>query len=79
MLSIETCIRRTPCISGHYSIPRGCPLNTGFTVTVVSLSNWHKRPEALARYYVTSYWQVVCYTAVFRVVTKNVTTLKTAV
>ena len=28
-LSIETCIRRTPCIniSGHYSIPRGCPLN----------------------------------------------------
>ena len=32
-LSFETCIRRTPCIlSGHYSIPRGCPLNTGFTV-----------------------------------------------
>ena len=27
-LSIETCIRRTPCIN----IPRGCPLNTGFTV-----------------------------------------------
>ena len=27
------------------------------TVTVVSLANLHKRPEALARYYVTSYWQ----------------------
>ena len=26
-------------------------------VTVVSLANLHKRPEALARYYVTSYWQ----------------------
>ena len=28
-LSIETCIRRTPCIniSGHYIIPRGCLLN----------------------------------------------------
>ena len=23
-----------PVLSGHYSIPRGCPLNTGFTVTV---------------------------------------------
>ena len=21
-----------PVLSGHYSIPRGCPLNTGFTV-----------------------------------------------
>ena len=31
-LSIETCIRRTPWRSGHYSIPRVCPLNTGFTV-----------------------------------------------
>ena len=31
-LSIETCIWWTPCISGHYSIPPGCPLNTGFTV-----------------------------------------------
>ena len=26
-------------------------------ITVVSLANLHKRPEALARYYVTSYWQ----------------------
>ena len=26
-------------------------------LTVVSLANLHKRPEALARYYVTSYWQ----------------------
>ena len=26
-------------------------------MTVVSLPNLHKRPEALARYYVTSYWQ----------------------
>ena len=32
-LSIKTCIRR-----GHYSIPRGCPLNTG--LTVVSLFSW---------------------------------------
>ena len=24
---------RHPVLSGHYSIPRGCPLNTGFTVT----------------------------------------------
>ena len=23
---------RHPVLSGHYSIPRGCPLNTGFTV-----------------------------------------------
>ena len=28
-----------------------------FQITVVSLANLHKRPEALARYYVTSYWQ----------------------
>ena len=26
-------------------------------ITVVSLANLHKRSEALARYYVTSYWQ----------------------
>jgi len=26
-------------------------------IAVVSLANLHKRPEALARYYVTSYWQ----------------------
>ena len=26
-------------------------------ITVVSLANLHKRPEVLARYYVTSYWQ----------------------
>ena len=26
-------------------------------ITVVSLANLHKRPKALARYYVTSYWQ----------------------
>ena len=26
-------------------------------ITVVSLANLHKRPEALARYYVSSYWQ----------------------
>ena len=26
-------------------------------ITVVSLANLHKRPEALARYYLTSYWQ----------------------
>ena len=42
MLSIETCIRRTPgghpVLSGHYSIPPGCPLNPGFTVH--SLSVW---------------------------------------
>ena len=25
--------------------------------TVVSLASLHKRPEPLARYYVTSYWQ----------------------
>ena len=23
-----------PVLSGHYSIPRGCPLNTGFTVYI---------------------------------------------
>ena len=27
-----------PVLSGHYSIPRGCPLDTGFTV--VSLFSW---------------------------------------
>ena len=27
-------------------------------ITVVSLTTLHKRPEALARYYVTSYWPV---------------------
>ena len=27
-----------PVLSGHYSIPRGCPLNTGFTVESKSLS-----------------------------------------
>ena len=33
-LSTQTCIRWTPCIrSGHYSIPRGCLLSTGFTVS----------------------------------------------
>ena len=39
-LYIESCIRRTPCISGHYSLPRGCPLtmNTGFTVFFFTLS-----------------------------------------
>ena len=26
-------------------------------ITVVSVANLHKQPEALARYYVTSYWQ----------------------
>ena len=26
-----------PVLSGHYSIPRGCPLNTGFTVLKVFL------------------------------------------
>jgi len=31
-LSIETCIFGHSVLSGHYSIPRGCPLNTGFTV-----------------------------------------------
>ena len=34
-LSIETCtIGGHPVLSGHYSIPRGCPLNTGFTVVL---------------------------------------------
>ena len=27
-----------PVLSGHYSIPRGCPLNTGFTVNTI----WQK-------------------------------------
>ena len=27
-----------PVLSGHYSIPRGCPLNTGFTVLFQKLS-----------------------------------------
>ena len=33
-LSIETVpvLGRHPVLSGHYSIPWGCPLNTGFTV-----------------------------------------------
>ena len=26
-----------PVLGGHYSIPRGCPLNTGFTVLLLSL------------------------------------------
>ena len=25
-----------PVLSGHYSIPRGCPLNTGFTVILIN-------------------------------------------
>ena len=29
-------------------------------ITVLSHANLHKRPEALARYYVTSYWQAEC-------------------
>ena len=28
-----------PVLSGHYSIPRGCPLNTGFTVLISSITN----------------------------------------
>ena len=31
-LSIENCIRRTPCIKRTLHHSRGCPLNTGFTV-----------------------------------------------
>ena len=31
-----------PVLSGHYSIPRGCPLNTGFTV-LVSLESKRKK------------------------------------
>ena len=33
-LANETCIRRTPCIKRtlQLSIPRGCPINTGFIV-----------------------------------------------
>ena len=45
-LSIETCIRRTPFIKRHYSIPRGCPLNTGFNVTKFKefiLSGFHSQ------------------------------------
>ena len=30
---------------------------TEFGLSVVSLANLHKRPEALARYYVTLHWQ----------------------
>ena len=33
---------RHPVLSGHYSIPRGCPLNTGFTV-LVSLESKRKK------------------------------------
>ena len=32
-----------PVLSGHYSIPRGCPLNTGFTVLFQKLS--FKQPQ----------------------------------
>ena len=37
-----------PVLSGHYSIPRGCPLNTGFTVRAIFHSlrrdcEWDKR------------------------------------
>ena len=61
-LSIETCIRRTPCISGHYSFPRslrnwrycvvvgyfprGCSLHTTFTVTHLSISMEPRGPRA---------------------------------
>ena len=34
-LSIETCIRRTPCIKQTLQHSRGCTLNTGFTVLVL--------------------------------------------
>ena len=29
---LEPVLGGHPLLSGHYSIPRGCPLNTGFTV-----------------------------------------------
>ena len=29
-----------PVLSGHYSIPRGCPLNTGFTVVWHFCARW---------------------------------------
>ena len=32
-----------PVLSGHYSIPRGCPLNTGFTVIRCALYNLNIR------------------------------------
>ena len=32
--SIEPVLGGNPVLSGHYSITRGCPLNTGFTVLV---------------------------------------------
>ena len=41
-LYIKTCIRWHPVLSGDYSIPRGSPLETGFTVLFQKLSC--KRP-----------------------------------
>ena len=38
-LSIETCIRRTPCIKRTLQHSRRCPLNTGFTVFQKVLTN----------------------------------------
>ena len=37
-LTIETCTRRTPCIKRTLQHSRGCPLNTGFTVVILSLT-----------------------------------------
>ena len=39
----------TPVLGGHYSIPRGCPLNTGFIVSYI-LPNYvipHAMPHAI--------------------------------
>ena len=44
-LSIETCIRRTSCIKRTLQLSRGCPLNTGFTVTK-DLLNLHKKEKS---------------------------------
>ena len=41
-----------PVLGGHYSIPRGCPLNTGFTVLqywsyYVKMNSAHRRPKLI--------------------------------
>ena len=38
-------------------LPCFCERKKVRLIAVVSLANLHKRPEALARYYVTSHWQ----------------------
>ena len=53
-LSIETCIRRTPCIKRTLQHSVRCPLNTGFTVVMKQFS--------YQKYYLLCRFNYVCVT-----------------